>query len=321
MKITFFDKVLLAPAMILVCGFLGQGCTKTPASTNVPTNTSTITTIIHSATNTTLLAKALTSTGLDSIFNQPGPYTFFVLTDNVLAASGINDSVLNSYPDSVLRNLILYHTLAGEAVLSANFPAGPNAPIIMANGDSVFATINGNGLFINGYQVTAPDVAASNGLLDVISHILFPAKGTILQTLQQDSAFSLLLAAINRASQGSSNMDSILSGNGPFTLFAPVNTAFNAAGYASINDINNADPDSLANIISYHLLTRRYFTSDMVIGDTPVTLNDSSFTVIGPDNNSWQIQGKANTSPSNILFQNVMAQNGVLQGIDQLLLP
>jgi hypothetical protein len=59
----------------------------------------------------------------------------------------------------------------------------------------------------------------------------------------------------------------------------------------------------------------------MVPGDTPVTLNDSSFTVIGPSNNSWQIQGKLNTYPSHIVSQNRMATNGVIQAIDQIMIP
>ncbi|HTQ26609.1 MAG TPA: fasciclin domain-containing protein [Puia sp.] len=321
MKRTFFDKIPTAAILILLSGLFWQGCSKVSGSSTVNSTTSTITDFLKAGTNTTLFYKAVTRTGLDSILAQAGPYTFFVVPDNVLIAYGINDSVISNYPDSLLRNLILYHTLAGQAILSSNFSPNPNSPVVMANGDSVFTSLIGSNFFVNGWQVTSRDVLASNGFIDVLSHVLMPATGTILQTLQSDSSYSLLLAAIIHASQGSTNVDSILSGPGPFTVFAPVNSAFNAAGYQSANDINNANPDTLANLLLYHVLARRYFTSDMIIGDTPVTLIDSSFTVTGPSNNTWQIQGKLNTAPSNILSQNVMAQNGVLQVIDQLLLP
>jgi uncharacterized surface protein with fasciclin (FAS1) repeats len=321
MKTTLFKRILPFILLLTVSGLVWQSCSKPSGPTPVTTNDHTITGVVHASSTMTVLSQALTVSGLDTILSQPGPYTFFGLTDNVLAASGITQATLESYPDSVIRNLILYHTLAGEAIYSANFPPGPNFPIIMANGDSVFTTTNGYGFFLNGFPVTTTDVSASNGLINLIAHVLFPPKGSILQTLQADSSYSLLAAAIARASQGSSNLDSILAGSGPFTVFAPVNTAFNAAGYGSVTDINNANPDSLANVISYHILSRRYFTSDMVVGDTPVALNDSSFTVIGPANNSWQIQGKGNTSASNILTQNILARNGVLHSVDQLMIP
>jgi uncharacterized surface protein with fasciclin (FAS1) repeats len=321
MKTALSGKTILPFLLVFFSSVTWHACTKVSGPSPVITSNHTITGVVSMGTNTTLLSQALARTGLDSIFNQPGPYTFFVLTDNVLAASGITQSVLSSYPDSVIRNLILYHTLAGEAVYSANFPPGPNYKIIMANGDSVFTTTNGYGFFINGFQVTSTDVSASNGLIDLISHVLFPPSGMILETLQSDSSYSLLLAALTRASQGASNLDSILATGGPFTLFAPVNSAFTAAGFGSVTDINNANPDSLANILSYHILTRRYFTSDMVIGDSPVSLNDSSFTVIGPANNSWQVKGKGNMTPSNIITQNMMAHNGVLQSVDQVMIP
>jgi uncharacterized surface protein with fasciclin (FAS1) repeats len=312
----------------ILCGLLAfyatgivAGCAKSTGPSGISPNAYSITAILKTGTNTTLISHALAKTGLDSVFSQPGPYTFFVVTDNVLTAAGINDSVISAYNDSALRYLILYHTLAGQAILSANFPKGPNAKTIMANGDSVFATYNGTALYVNGIKITAPDIIASNGLLDVIAQVLFPPKGSLLQTFQTDSNFNMLNAALMRASQGSTNIDSILSGPGSFTFFAPVNAAFASAGYSSVNDINNANPDSLAGLLLYHILGRRYFTSDMVVGDTPLALNDSSFTIIGPAYNSWQIQGKMNTGPTNILNQNRMATNGVIQSIDQIMRP
>ncbi|HEX4850594.1 MAG TPA: fasciclin domain-containing protein, partial [Puia sp.] len=196
----------------------------------------------------------------------------------------------------------------------------PNAKLVTANGDSVFITVNTNGVFVNGIQTLANDVQASNGYIDAMSAPLFPPRGTILQTLQADTSFSYLVAALSRASLGTTDMNGMLSSGGPYTIFAPVNYAFRTAGFATVDQINNSNSDSLANILLYNILPGRTFTSDLSTGAVRTTLNDSTilFTSSGA---TRQIQGSMNTIPANVVAANIMARNGVMYIIDQVLLP
>jgi len=310
---------LLLSAAMAAIGF--ANCTKTNVPSGTVTPSSTITAIIKAGTNTTLFESALTRTGLDSIFSGTGPFTVFVVTDNSLIASGITDSVIQNYPDSALRNLVLYQTI-GARLVSASLPSGPNAKIISANGDSVFVTVDSSGIFINGVQATTVDVIAGNGVIHVISKLLIPPSGNILQSVQADTSLSMLAAAMTLVSQHDSlNVDSLLSVGGPYTLFAPVNAAFRAAGYFSPGDLANVNADSLTNIIAYHIVPGRLFSPAFFGTPTPVTLNDSIFTISSLGNNVFSVTGIQNSTPANTISINVMASNGIIHRIDQVLLP
>lgn len=79
---------------------------------------------------------------------------------------------------------MLYHTLSG-LVKAANVPAGPDAAMPTAGGDSVYVTNNSKGGYINGIKVVTPDVAASNGVIHVIGRVLLPPSGILFRWLSQ----------------------------------------------------------------------------------------------------------------------------------------
>lgn len=78
----------------------------------------------------------------------------------------------------------------------------------------------------------------------------------ITQTVGANTNFTLLNAALTRA-----NLGATLSGTGPFTVFAPTDDAFRAAGYADAAAINRADATTLSNILLYHVVSGTAVTS------------------------------------------------------------
>lgn len=303
----------------LIVATMIYGCVKSNTSSGPAPGTTSVSSIIKNANDATIFSAALARTHLDTVFNGAGPFTVFVPTDAAFSASGISNVVLDKITDDSLKYFVLYHTLAAN-LLSSGLPAGPNAKVITANGDSIFVTNNGNSIYVNGVPLLAADVLASNGVVHALQRPLIPARGNILQTIQSDTTFTFFLAGIAKASQGTTNLDSILAVGGPFTLFVPTNNAFRSAGFASTDDINNASTDSIANIILYHVLPSRIFSPDMVAGQTAKTLNDSTI-LYSVGSSVRQIKGNQNTAPANTLAINVMATNGVLFVIDQVLEP
>jgi uncharacterized surface protein with fasciclin (FAS1) repeats len=149
-----------------------------------------------------------------------------------------------------------------------------------------------------------------------------PATANILQIVQTDTALSFLAAAISRASQGNMKVDSLLAGSGPFTIFGPMNSAFQASmGYSTISAINTANPDTLAKIITYHILAGRFFSSDLAGAASEIALNGDSLGVSLGFGNNVMIKGNSDSSAANIVVGNILARNGVLHKIDQVLLP
>ena len=122
-----------------------------------------------------------------------------------------------------------------------------------------------------------------------------------------------------RASQGSTNVAAALSGAGPLTVFAPTNQAFINAGFPTIESINAADPAALTSILTYHVVAARVFSCNLVDNAEVTTLNGGKLTIKLAG--GAKVKGSSNSGPSNIVITDLVATNGVVHVIDQVLLP
>jgi uncharacterized surface protein with fasciclin (FAS1) repeats len=314
-------KLFIAYAIILFTAINLTACEKSEADEPMlpsPSST-TITSQVSTSASLTLLKSAVVKAGLASTLDGAGPYTVFAPTDDAFIASGITSSVINSLSADKLKSILLYHVLSSK-ILSTGVPVGPNAKVITASGDSFFVTNNLNGVFVNGLKVTTADLPASNGVIHTLGKVLMPPAGNIVDVAAADTTFSFLVAAVLRASKGSTNVAAVLSGNTPLTVFAPTNNAFRAAGFATIDAINAVDPNTLTTILTYHVVAGRVFSSDLVNAAQPSTVNGGKV-IVSLSSNSAAIKGNSNPSASNIAVTNIMASNGVIHVIDQVLLP
>ena len=304
------------PILFAVAAMMAlQSCKK-----NTPmTEPGTIKAIVVASPDFSTLETAVIKAGLAATLDGPGPFTVFAPTNDAFTASGISSAVIASLSPDQLKAILLYHTL-GSKVMAANVPAGPNASVTTAGGDSVFVTSNSTGVFVNGIKVTKADVPATNGVIHTIGRVLLPPAGNIVEVASADTALSYLVAAVVRASKGNTNVAAILSGSNILTVFAPTNNAFRAAGFATIDAINAADPNVLTSILTYHVVPGRVFSSDLVNGAQAATANGGKVT-IGVTAGGASVKGNSNASPSNIAAANIMATNGVIHVIDSVLLP
>lgn len=318
MKKLIIEKAISVSAVAVLFIIILSACSKSNNTTMPPATTNTITDIVSKNGSFSLLKSAVVKAGLATTLSGTGPYTVFAPSDTAFTGSGITSSVISSLSASQLSAILLYHTVAAK-IMAADVPAGPNAKVVTAGGDSVFVTKNMNGVFVNGIPVTQADIAADNGVIHAIARVLIPPAGNLVQVVQADTSLTYLVAAVLRASTGTTNVAGILSTGGIFTVFAPTNDAFRAAGFPTIASINAADPNTLTGILTYHALAGRAFSSDLVEGSKPVTLNGGTVTISLASGAT--VKGNSNTGKSNIIATNIMASNGVVHKIDQVLLP
>jgi uncharacterized surface protein with fasciclin (FAS1) repeats len=204
-------KLFIAYAIILFTAINLTACEKSEADEPMlpsPSST-TITSQVSTSASLTLLKSAVVKAGLASTLDGAGPYTVFAPTDDAFIASGITSSVINSLSADKLKSILLYHVLASK-ILSTGVPAGPNAKVVTASGDSFFVTNNLNGVFVNGLKVTTADLPASNGVIHTLGKVLMPPAGNIVDVAAADTTFSFLVAAVLRASKGSTNVAAVL---------------------------------------------------------------------------------------------------------------
>ena len=304
---------LVAVAIMLLFTF--ASCKKKDDKTP---ETGTITTIVSTSPDFTILKAAVVKAGLAATLDGKGPFTVFAPTNDAFRASGITMETINSLSSDALKGILLYHTL-GAKVVAADVPAGPNANVATVGGKGIFLTKNNSGVFVNGVSVVKADVMASNGVIHAISRVLMPPTGNIVEAAQANPNFTYLVAAVLQASKGTTNIAQVLSSAGPFTVFAPTNEAFKAAGFATIADINKTDPNTLASILTYHVISARVFSSDLTNGGQPKTVNGGTVS-IGLTNGAT-VKGNKNTTASKITSTDMVTTNGVIHVIDQVLLP
>ncbi len=133
---------------------------------------------------------------------------------------------------------------------------------------------------------------------------------TIVDIAAANPDFSTLVAAVEAA-----GLAETLSGEGPFTVFAPTNEAFDAALAALGVTAEEllADPN-LAQILTYHVVPGMILSTDLQPEQTVATVEGSDVTItVGADG--------ATVNDANIVATDIVASNGVIHVIDAVLLP
>ncbi|KYP16257.1 fasciclin domain-containing protein [Flavihumibacter sp. CACIAM 22H1] len=269
-----------------------------------------------------LLKAAVARAGLVPALNdKKARLTVFAPTDDAFKAAGYKTVAdIAKAPADALKSILLYHFISDE-LFAAEIPQASNTPVRSENGQPLYVTrTNAGNVFINGVKVIIADIDCSNGVIHVVDRVLIPAPGTIVALAAANPNLSLLVAAVLRAGASGTDVAAILGSDGPFTVFAPTNQAFVAAGLPSVEAINTTDPSFLLNILAYHVLVgTRVFSSDLVNGASVETFQGGSLKIsLG---STATVKGNSNTAASKIILTDLVATNGVVHVIDQVLLP
>ena len=148
------------------------------------------------------------------------------------------------------------------------------------------------------------------------------AQDTVVDIAVGNENFSTLVAALKAA-----DLVGALSVEGPFTVFAPNNTAFAKIDSETLDSLLNPENvKSLSNILTYHVVSGKLVASDVVTalkngnGSVELTaLNGQVITVVQKDEKIWLKDSKGNYSE--ISATDVMGSNGVIHAINSVVMP
>ena len=258
------------------------------------------------------LVEALTQANLVGALQGAGPFTVFAPTDEAFEAAGIVVADFDTEEEiQTLTNILLYHVYEGAAVASADVTDG--LTITMYNGDDATFTVADGTVSIEGATVTIADVTASNGVIHAIDTVLTPpvpaGPGDIPTVAQNTGEHESLVAAVIQA-----GLLETLQSEGPFTVFAPTDEAFTNAGINLADFTTDEDNQTLADILTYHVLPTAVAAADVTDGLTATTVNGAelSFTVA---------DGIVTVGTAKVTSADVAASNGVIHVIDTVLMP
>lgn len=116
------------------------------------------------------LAKALTEAGLVETLKGAGPFTVFAPTDAAFAKlpKGTLEGLLKD--KEKLKAVLTYHVVAGN-VMAADVKPGM---VKTVQGSEAKVSMKGGSVMIDKAKVVKTDIAASNGVIHVIDHVIMP---------------------------------------------------------------------------------------------------------------------------------------------------
>lgn len=247
--------------------------------------------------------------------------TVFAPNDAAFQASGFaNAAAVTALPVATIKSVLQYHVL-GSKITASQIPVAANTAVPTLEGINVFVSkpTASSGVSVNNAKVVTADVQAANGVIHIIDRVMMPPSQNLLQVAQGNPAFTYLVAAATRAATSNPVVVAALtSTTEAYTVFAPTNDAFIAAGFPTIAAIQAANPATLAAVILYHVVPGRAFS--------PILTNGNVKTAGGGDvtvdvSNGVTVKGKTNTQASKVVTANILATNGVVHVIDRVLLP
>lgn len=261
----------------------------------------------------TTLASLLTSAGLADTLKTDGPFTVFAPTDAAFAKVDKATLAGLQADKEKLRAVLLYHVAKGN-LTADKVTSVKEIPTL--NGAAAPVTVADGTVTVAGAKVVTPNIGAKNGVIHVIDSVMLPPAATtttastpgIVAIAAGNPDFSTLVALLKEA-----GLVGALSGDGPFTVFAPTNDAFAKVPAATLAGLK-ADKDKLRAVLTYHVVPQKITAAEVpakadvksLQGDTiAVAKTDAGVTVDG----------------AKVVKADIIAANGVIHVIDSVILP
>ncbi len=293
------------------------------------------------------LVAAVGAAGLVDTLNGPGPFTIFAPANSAFAKlpAGTVESLVKPANKATLTSILTYHVVPGKKLSSTDL--AKMSSLTTVNGEKLSIKTSGKAITVNGKsKVVLADVQVANGTVFIIDSVLMPAKPAPAElatpvALEADAAAvgvpstgkgSLKGMAQDPAATAASNNPGLttlvaavkaaglvdtLNGPGPFTIFAPVNGAFDKLPAGTVATlVKPENKEKLTSILTYHVVAgKKLSSSDLAKMGTLTTVNGGAIKVA--------VSGKAITinGSSKVVLADVQVANGTVFLIDSVLMP
>jgi len=255
----------------------------------------------------TLLAAA-DAAGLVPAVKGGGPLTVFAPTDAAFAElpHGTLDDLLKPENRHTLATILKFHVVAGEV------DAGDltqRRTVTTLAGQRLDVSFRSGELKVDGANVVAADIEASNGVIHVIDEVLMPSTDDIAGVAAA-GGFDTLLQAVKAA-----GLVEALKGDGPLTVFAPTDHAFARLPDGAVRALLKPENrETLTTVLKLHVVAGRVYADTAAGGATVESLAGLPL--------STAIEGgRLKVNGVNVVRTDIDATNGVVHVIDRVLLP
>jgi len=268
----------------------------------------------------TTLSQALSCTGLGAVLAD-GENTIYAPSDAAFDKLGLDvHNVCSALSIETLTEILLYHVVPSRLVSPRDLGCKE-----MANGDIAQTAIKSHRLFINDSRIYRAFTQVGHDYrlrVYAVTDVLEVPSNNIVATAASASVFESLVAAVLAAdpaiAAALSDEDAV------YTVFAPTNDAFSdliaAFGASSLEElVGIVGVDALSTILLYHVVDACAFSNDLEDGLRVTTLQGEQLEI---DLDNLSVLDKTDT-PSGLEVEllDILTSNGVVHGIDKVLLP
>ena len=298
----------------------------TPVTQPTTGPTQNIAEIAIADSRTDSLVVALETANLVATFTGTTEYTVFAPTNQAFINLLGTNSAWNRISDidaTTLTNVLLYHVTAGK-VFASDLTDNTYINTLNTQGSVnneatvIEVDIAGGAKLNNSSNVEAVDIEATNGVIHIIDAVLLPRN--IVELAIIDERFTSLVAALTVFGD---TLTGALSGNGPFTVFAPTNDAFQRlldsdTTWNSLSDIPRA---TLNAVLTYHVVSRANAQADEITQDQVLTTLNGSQLTVDLSAGAQLITSNMAQGDVSIIVTDVQGTNGVIHAVENVLLP
>ncbi|MCC7479575.1 fasciclin domain-containing protein [bacterium] len=252
------------------------------------------------------LVAAVQAAGLVEALQGEGPITVFAPSDEAFAKlpAGTVEDLLKPENRDKLTSILLFHVVPGQ-VMAADAVKLSSAPTLL--GQDAPLVKQGSSLSIGGAKIVATDIKCDNGVIHVIDSVIIPQN--LAQVASGAGQFNTLLAAAKAA-----GLVDTLSNGGPFTIFAPSDSAFSKLPAGTVESLLKPENrEQLKSILLYHVVPGRLKAADVVKLSRAGSASGQSLSI--------STASGVMVNDANVVATDIEALNGVIHVIDSVLLP
>ena len=249
------------------------------------------------------LVKAVQAAGLVDTLKGDGPFTVFAPSDEAFAkipADTLNGLIADK---AALTKVLTYHVVSGRVPASQAMKLNW-APTVQ--GQNIRIRTQGGNVMIDDARVIKADIHTSNGIIHVIDRVIMP-RPDIVDTAVGAGSFKTLVTAVKAA-----NLVDTLKGKGPFTVFAPADSAFAKLPAGTIEALLK-DKTKLQSILTLHVVPGRILSTDLQNGSADVA------SVQGGTLRVTKSRSGVNVNGANVVKADIITGNGVIHVIDTVI--
>jgi len=272
------------------------------------------------------LVQTATDNGLFDALSADGPITVFAPTNDafLLAQSDMPEDVASVLQMHIVPGRWTVQALGDKLAVERR----DIGTLETANGMTITYQLTTDGaILLNGQGISTfvTDVPVDNGIIHYIGNVMLPQRdNTLGEYIRESSDFTILETILD-----TTDMMSALDGEGPLTILAPTDDAFEALATrlnVTLDDLL-ANPDVLTTVLEFHVLEGDFPKADIVTLFTAEEDNVLELTTLGGEELTLQVDDDEdstiilNNQGIDVFLPDVVTSNGRLHGLPGVLIP